>query len=269
MSLLALSTVFECYELTSSEKLVSLYISDKVNDVHHWEFYGSLDRLIKETSLKRDTVYKTMKSLVKKGFLSCIGKRGRTKIYRFNIDRYKVEQIDYKIISPEKGTNISPEKGTNISPEKGTLTKEPTQELTKEKIYKKEIDNDWNYHKPLYDETNLKLSDLPAIKSSNTNLMIETCISENPFNIPESLLNDFKEVRRIKRQPITLTAWQDTTKELQLCVDKGLDPVECFTKFVSAGWARLNHKYFIENKTNELDNNDTSWGDEDFWGNKL
>lgn len=130
-------------------------------------------------------------------------------------------------------------------------------EAKNEKVLMNQNKKDWGLHEPLYNNTTLKPSNLPVERTSNTSLAIEMCMYNNPFGIPVTLLNDFKEVRKIKRQPITLTAWQDITKELQLCVDNGLNPKECFAKFVSAGWARLDHKYFIAK--GQYDNNDQNW----------
>ena len=121
MSLEAMSAVWKCQTITSTQKLVSLYISDKVHEDTGYQFFASIQKCIKYTRLKRDTVYKALAELKQKNYITLIEERtGKTNRYRFNIDSYLTEISDTpKKGCPEKGIPPCPDIGTPTCPENG------------------------------------------------------------------------------------------------------------------------------------------------------
>jgi len=116
MSIEAINAVFKCEHLTSTETLISIYIADKVNSDHDWEFYGSIANLIRFTKIEKNTVYKSISALVDKGYLTKTGeKKKRQNVYVFNIDKYV--QNAYKENEPKKKC---PERRTVKCPERRT-----------------------------------------------------------------------------------------------------------------------------------------------------
>lgn len=71
-------------------------------------------------------------------------------------------------------------------------------------------------------------------------------LKDNPFNIPESVLVDWIEVRKGKRAKLTATAWTQANNNLKKLKEAGLDPVECFLKAVGNGWAGIEYRYFSQ-----------------------
>lgn len=69
-------------------------------------------------------------------------------------------------------------------------------------------------------------------------------IQDNPFQIPESVLADWIEVRKAKRAKLTATAWKQANDNLVKLQQAGLDPIECFVKAVANGWAGIEFRYF-------------------------
>jgi hypothetical protein len=122
MSLLAMSAVWECSALTSSQKLVSLYIADKVCEEHHYSFFGSKSRCIEKTRLKRDTVFKVFKELEDLGLITKIGQREDGIIeYRFNIHQFNNPYLMEKG-SAKNGMGVVPKTARGGSAKNGTQT---------------------------------------------------------------------------------------------------------------------------------------------------
>lgn len=71
--------------------------------------------------------------------------------------------------------------------------------------------------------------------------------SNNPHEIPESMLSDWLEVRKEKRQKMTATAWQETNETLSK-IEKQLNisPIDAFKKMVTKSWASIELEYFTQ-----------------------
>lgn len=122
MSLVAMSAVWECSALTSSQKLVSLYIADKVCEEHHYSFFGSKSRCIEKTRLKRHTVFKVFKELEDLGLITKIGQREDGIIeYKFNIHQFNNPYLMEKG-SAKNGTGVVPKTARGGSAKNGTQT---------------------------------------------------------------------------------------------------------------------------------------------------
>ena len=144
MSIEAMSAVWNCSALSSSQKLVSLYIADKVNDDHNNLFFGSKANCVLLTGLDRHAVFKAFNDLVKKGFIVKTGKKEGTRlVYRFILNEYLKHQIkkkDKKTNSGESPTVNSVEKHTINSVESPTqYQEEPKKNPSPKKVSKKTV----------------------------------------------------------------------------------------------------------------------------------
>ncbi len=69
-------------------------------------------------------------------------------------------------------------------------------------------------------------------------------LEDNPFQIPESMISDWLEVRKSKKAKMTSTAWKGTNSVLSKLKDAGLNPIECFEGMVASGWQGIKVSYF-------------------------
>ena len=69
-------------------------------------------------------------------------------------------------------------------------------------------------------------------------------LEKNPHHIPQSVLEDWLEVRKGKRAKMTATAWEQANQNLFKLKEAGLCPIDCFKKAVASGWAGVEVRYF-------------------------
>lgn len=75
---------------------------------------------------------------------------------------------------------------------------------------------------------------------------IDEMLADNPFNICESQLLDWIEVRKGKRAKLTSTAWEQAKSNLAKLEKAGLCPRTCFKTAVGNGWAGVEFRYFAQ-----------------------
>jgi len=143
-------------------------------------------------------------------------------------------------IKNDTAANPAPDKGSNRSIKNDTTgsnrsikkphTGEMTPHINKDiKINKKKINNP-------------PISPQGGNKSISFSLI--EMIKDNPFNIPESVLADWIEVRKAKKAKLTQTAWVQANANLRKLKEAGLSPLDCFLKAVANGWAGVEFRYF-------------------------
>lgn len=101
-----------------------------------------------------------------------------------------------------------------------------------------------------------------AKKLSKSEQHQKNITADNPHKIPDAAIDDWLEIRKAKRAPLTPTAWKKLNKEMQKIKEAGLCPLEAFEKMVMQGWQGLNAEWIIHKKqknSDEIDWNDTSW----------
>ena len=86
-------------------------------------------------------------------------------------------------------------------------------------------------------------------------------ILDNPHGIPETLLTDWIQVRKVKRAAITKTAWTMINRVLsEIKNKKNIDPLSAFETMVSSGWISLKPEWLDTNRFQKNNRNlDTSW----------
>jgi len=82
--------------------------------------------------------------------------------------------------------------------------------------------------------------------SSKPSKPLEMMLANNPHKITIQVLQDWLEVRRTKRAPITETAWKGLIKELDRCLKHGLQPQYCFEAMVTSGWQSLKMEWIVD-----------------------
>ena len=100
-------------------------------------------------------------------------------------------------------------------------------------------------------------------------LTIDDLLKENPHNIPKQVIEDWFEVRKAKRSPVTKTAWSRIN--IELCKYMG-DKIEAFETMVERGWTGFKAEWMTnaENKNNKsqnavhFDHSCTKWAEPKF-----
>lgn len=87
---------------------------------------------------------------------------------------------------------------------------------------------------------------------------LKDILSENIFQIPEDVIQDWLTTRAKKRAPVTKTAWMRITKELSRCKEWGIDPLDAFETMVASGWQSLKVEYFERQIASKAKGNDKS-----------
>lgn len=114
----------------------------------------------------------------------------------------------------------------------------------------KDIRQNYSYPETLY----------PLPKESKKEISIAEVIKENPFNIPQEMIDDFIKVRKAQKAPVTKTAWNRLNKELSKCREKGSDPIKAFETMVASGWRSLDASWIDKKRnSNGLNHDDQSW----------
>lgn len=98
------------------------------------------------------------------------------------------------------------------------------------------IDTDYEYPETLYG--------LEAKKQEKALTLAFSPQDDNPYNIPEQMLKDWKTIRNAKKSPVTKTAWNRLLKELKICEENGIKPIDAFEEMISKSWISLKYEYF-------------------------
>ena len=69
-------------------------------------------------------------------------------------------------------------------------------------------------------------------------------LKDNPHNIPREMLDDWLQVRKVKKVPMSATAWKGTNSVMNKLAEAGLNPIECFESMVASGWQGMKVSYF-------------------------
>lgn len=69
---------------------------------------------------------------------------------------------------------------------------------------------------------------------------VKDMMNDNPHNIPQELLQDYKTVRDTRRSPITKTSWTRLNNAVARCAESGHNKIEVFSLMVENGWLSLN-----------------------------
>jgi len=211
-------------QVTSSEKLFLLSCADRAGESH--ECWPSIKRLSANTGLERKTIMKVRQSVIGKGLVEYTGSfQGKTKLIPVMRLTYVDDSVS-ELSSTENGTvnNNSPKNGTGNSPKNGTAKQSQKRDTEPKRGNLKEEPKRY----------------IPSKDSFGITQMLE----DNPHCIPETMIVDWLEVRRVKKAKITLTAWNATNSVLKTLVDLGLNAVECFEHMVARGWQGIKASYF-------------------------
>ncbi len=113
--------------------------------------------------------------------------------------------------------------------------------------------------------TSKKLVDAEKPKTKQT-LNIDDLKNDNPHNIHEEVLEDWLEVRKTKRSPVTKTAWSRIN--IELCKYMG-DKIEAFETMVERGWTGFKADWMANTNNKSItsanfDHQSTKWAEPKF-----
>ena len=111
----------------------------------------------------------------------------------------------------------------------------------------------------------LYTDNLPAIQpplcQKEMTVTEQAIVSDNIHGIPHNLINDWVVLRRKRRAHVNHTTWEELNKELTICKNNGIDPVEAFKKMVVFGWPFIDAQKFIDYKAGgKADIGSMDWG---------
>lgn len=89
----------------------------------------------------------------------------------------------------------------------------------------------------------ISLSKEDKQKKQKDILCLEDILKNNPYNLTKESLRDWLAVRKIKRLPLTQTAWEKQLNQLKQFEANRCDPSEVFTYGVGKGWASIEIGY--------------------------
>jgi hypothetical protein len=93
---------------------------------------------------------------------------------------------------------------------------------------------------------------------------------DNPHDIPESMLSDWLEVRNVKKNKVTATAWNKINKTLSVIEQKlNIKPHEAFETMVTRAWQSLELEYFQNNSAGSTGTTSHGTGVKDSNGNDI
>lgn len=101
-----------------------------------------------------------------------------------------------------------------------------------------------------------------GIVNKNPSMQISDVLQCNPFEISEAMLSDWLAIRKASRAIVTATAWDKLNKELQKCIELGINTHEAFETMVANGWRTLKADWIqtkSKNKKSHFDNQSTAW----------
>lgn len=212
--------------------------------------------IAERTGLGESQVYEALNFFEKHKVLERIKKGGKRYL------RQPVREIETDCLiddNSNNGSNIVPKSGQSDSQSPAHRThniKNRNKEdlYKKEKIYKKEK-VDYEYSETLYPIPIQEEKKELAKISPKLTLSLDDMLGCNPFSIPEQSLLDWIEVRKKKKAPITLTAWDVLHKELRKFKEAGHDVTEKFNMMVANGWASIKYSWVPSSKSNVESNN--------------
>ena len=112
---------------------------------------------------------------------------------------------------------------------------------------------------------------LPTQKTTKTSSFdLKAMLADNPHNIPESMLNDWLDVRKTKKNKVTATAWNKINKTMTDIEKKlGINPSNAFETMVTRGWQSVELEYFQNNSNGSAGATSQGTGVKDYYGNDI
>lgn len=111
------------------------------------------------------------------------------------------------------------------------------------------IDTDYEYPDTLYG--------LEAKKQKKALAPAFSPQDDNPYDIPDQMIKDWKTIRNAKKSPVTKTAWNRLLKELKICEENGINAIDAFEEMISKSWISLKYEYFKKNENRNTVKNTT------------
>ena len=111
-----------------------------------------------------------------------------------------------------------------------------------------------------YPETLYPLPKPERPENSDKTISLEKIQYDNPHSIPPDLIQEWQQIRKAKRAPITLTAWNRLNKELAKFSG---NKIEAFEEMVSRGWSTFKCDWMIsavkKPNSRQINYNATNW----------
>jgi len=205
-------------------------------------------------SKNKETIYKYLNSLISMGAIVKHTLRQSGKFASF--------EYEIKLNLTQHDSSPVTEKPCTVKP----CTVKPDTYKTKNKQNKEYTNNIFNKNKNDYENDSLSLYDaqpkeLTKTKKKKTK-SLELVENNNPHDVPLELIQDFIEVRKAKRAPLTKTAVKQLNNELSKCVSLGIDPIQALELAVSNGWTTVKADWISKNETSKTgrpDVNSRGW----------
>lgn len=226
--------------VTPLEKLILLAIADRCGE--RGECWPSISRICKDTNLSQDAVRRHRAILIQKKLLTYTGKfAGRSNqipIMKLMIEEWREGQYVEDQIDPPAVATPSQESVVPLAGKVGYPPAVATQNLKEE---------------PKQESIN--------IKTSKSSFSFTEILEANPLNLPKQMIEDWIENRKLRKCPVTATAWIRLNKQLMKCDN----PHEAFEECVASGWMSFKSDWITKTKSksksknSHFDNDSTAW----------
>lgn len=202
MSISLMTSVWKLEGLSATQKLVLLSLADNAND--QGECYPSMAQIAKRTSLSDRAARSAIRSLEELGIVSSAARNGTSTVYFLSIPESLKAAEPRNVVPPRK--QVPPRKEVPTTPERAS-------------------DPPRNVVPPTPERGSAK----PSI---NRQLNRHLTVSKPP-GVPDRVWDDFQEIRKAKRSPLTATALDGIEREASKA---GLSMAEALAVCCERGW---------------------------------
>ena len=202
MSISLMTAVWKLEGLSATQKLVLLSLADNAND--QGECYPSMAQIAKRTSLSDRAARSAIRSLEELGIVSSAARNGTSTVYFLSIPESLKAAEPRNVVPPRK--QVPPRKEVPPTPERAS-------------------DPPRNVVPPTPERGSAK----PSI---NRQLNRHLTVSKPP-GVPDRVWDDFQEIRKAKRSPLTATALDGIEREASKA---GLSMAEALAVCCERGW---------------------------------
>jgi hypothetical protein len=238
---------------------VYCYLSSKPDD---WKI--NVKELCSHFNKNKDTIRKYLNYLMSINALVKTVSRSSGKFSSFNYELKLSVNTDPCEPLPKKAAPVKP------LPKKPAPVKAVTYKAENKQSIESNNNNYNDYRNDelsQYDRDEREQSKQVAIastdkKQNKKERYLSIVLNNNDYNLPKHLIDDWLVIRENKKSTMTVTAMKGLNRELGICVDQGLNPVDCFQRAVENSWVGLKASWFTD--TNDkggdpLGFNDRGW----------
>lgn len=230
--------------LSQTEKIIMLALADYASE--SGECFPSMQALVKKCSITDRAIQKTLIKLIEKNLLKIIKRNARSSIYFLSMDNIVLHKIDDEIIlsdNQEDGHNPEPRSPrTTFTPTPNVVHPEPRSPRTTFTTTPNVVRLDPEPRSPIItNESSIEPSVFKKTKEKK-----EKVEPPKPDNVDKQVWQDFLQVRKAKKAPLTQTALKGIEKE---AIKAGVGLEDALNVCCQRNWVGFRAEWLNESKT--------------------